>query len=85
MRAGILLLSSVALALAAFIARAASPDDPGAPVAASRYEPVISGTKRYRPVDPLPWGDINQRVTPAPKKTAPPDGKGAAPAPQHEH
>ena len=85
MRAGLLLLSSVALALTAFVARAASPDDPGAPVAANRYRPVISGTKSYRPVEPLPWGDVNRRVMPTPKKTPDPDGKGAAPAPQHKH
>jgi hypothetical protein len=85
MRAGLLILSSLALALTAFMARAASPDDPGAPVAGNRYRPVISGTKSYRPVEPLPWGDVNRRVMPAPKQTAPPTGKGAVPAPQHKH
>ena len=65
---------------------AASPDDPGAVVPASRYSPVISGTKSYRPVEPLPWADVNRRV--APKSEAPPKGKGplpAQPAPQHKH
>jgi hypothetical protein len=56
-------------------AQAASPDDPRARVKANRYSPVTSGTKSYRPVDPLPWGDVNRRV--APKQT--PKGKQEAP------
>jgi hypothetical protein len=59
--------------------QAASPDDPRAPVKANRYEPVISGTKSYRPVEPLPWGDVNRRV--APKQT-PKDKHGAPTQPQ---
>ena len=40
------------------------PDEPGH---ASRftYDPVDKGTRRYRPVDPMPWGDVNRRVAPA--------------------
>ena len=40
------------------------PDEPGH---ASRftYDPVDKGNRRYRPVDPMPWGDVNRRVAPA--------------------
>jgi hypothetical protein len=63
---------------------AATPDDPGANVPPSRYSPVISGTKSYRPVEPLPWADVNRRV--APKSDGPPKEKGAPPAqPAHKH
>lgn len=68
------------------------PDDParGGP---SGYQSTTSGTKSYRPVEPLPWGDINRRVAPPgaldPKKDeAPRNGKPAPPrqpAPQHKH
>ena len=48
---------------------------PDAPIAvpAARYEPIVSGTKSYRPVEPLPWGDINRRVAP---------GKSSSDAPE---
>lgn len=57
-------------------AQAASPDDPRASVKANRYSPVTSGTKSYRPVGPLPWGDVNKRVAPKQK----PKDKQEAPA-----
>ena len=39
------------------------PDEPGhAP--RFTYDPVDKGTRSYRPVDPMPWGDVNQRVAP---------------------
>jgi hypothetical protein len=60
-------------------AQAASPDDPAASVKANRYIPVTSGTKSYRPVEPLPWADVNRRV--APKQT-PKDKQGAPKQPQ---
>jgi hypothetical protein len=63
-------------------AQAASPDDPKAPVKSNRYSPVTSGTKSYRPVEPLPWGDVNRRV--APKQT-PPDKQGAPKQTQPKH
>jgi hypothetical protein len=84
MRAGLLLISSLALAVTAFAAHSASPADPGVPVAPNRYRPVVSGSKSYRPVEPLPWGEVNRRVAPPPKATGP-QGKGAAPAPEHKH
>jgi hypothetical protein len=60
-------------------AQAASPDDPAAPVKANRYSPVTLGTRSYRPVEPLPWGDVNRRVAPRQK---PKDKQGAPPQPQ---
>jgi len=39
------------------------PDEP-VPVPDARYAPVDAGTKSYRPVEPLPWGGVNQRVAP---------------------
>jgi hypothetical protein len=61
---------------------AASPDDPSASTPPTRYGPVTSGSKSYRPVEPLPWGDVNRRVTPQPKQA--PVKKDKAPAmPEH--
>lgn len=45
-------------------ALARDPANPDAGVPPARYSPIISGTKSYRPVDPLPWGDVNRRVMP---------------------
>jgi hypothetical protein len=77
------------LAVAGSLAvHAATPDDPGAPAPPSRYRPVISGTKSYRPVEPLPWGDVNRRVAPKGSDEGSPKGKGSAPAQpgqQHKH
>jgi len=41
----------------------AMPDEPIA-VPATRYVPLGAGVKSYRPVEPMPWGDVNQRVAP---------------------
>ena len=41
----------------------AMPDQPTS-VPSARYAPLGSGTKSYRPVEPMPWGDVNQRVAP---------------------
>ena len=73
------------LALIAHPAHSASPDDPAAPVPSARYQSVISGAKSYRPVEPLPWGDVNRRV--APKEGQGSRGKAQTPeaAPQHKH
>ncbi len=75
MHAVSLLLGGLLVAASAAGGYAASPDDPGASVKANRYSPVTSGTKSYRPVGPLPWGDVNRRV--APKQT--PKDKQRAP------
>jgi hypothetical protein len=62
-----LLLGGFLLTAVAAGGQAASPDDPTARVKANRYSPVTSGTKSYRPVGPLPWGDVNRRVAPKQK------------------
>jgi hypothetical protein len=46
----------------------ALPDKPIA-VPAARYVPLGVGTKSYRPVEPMPWGDVNQRVMPHESKS----------------
>jgi hypothetical protein len=43
----------------------ATPDEPVA-VPGTRYRDVGEGTKSYRPVEPMPWGDANKRVAPKP-------------------
>jgi hypothetical protein len=39
------------------------PDDP-VKVRPLAYEPITKGAKSYRPVEPMPWGDVNRRVAP---------------------
>lgn len=39
------------------------PADPRAGKPTVGYKSVTSGVRGYRPVDPLPWGDINKRVS----------------------
>jgi hypothetical protein len=74
---GQLLLMSVSISPA--LAR--DPANPDAGVAPALYSPVISGTKSYRPVEPLPWGDVNRRVMP---KDAQPDQGKATPKAKDE-
>ena len=38
--------------------------DPAAPVPKTVYKPVTSGTENLKPVEPIPWGKVNQRVAP---------------------
>ena len=45
------------------------PDEPVAS-AGNHYMPVGSGIKSFQPVEPMPWGDVNKRVTPE-QKTMP--------------
>ena len=78
------------LALMAFPAHSASPDDPAVRVPSARYRSVISDAKSFRPVEPLPWGDVNRRV--APKAGTTKEGQGSRgkaqtpeAAPQHKH
>lgn len=47
------------------------PDQPVA-VPEAHYGSVMSGTRSFRPVEPLPWGGVNRRVTPE-QKSAPPE------------
>lgn len=84
-----LLVLLQALALTAIPAHSASPDNPGAPVPSDRYRSVMSGTRSYRPVEPLPWGDVNRRV--GPNKESTKEGQGShgkaqtpEAAPQHK-
>jgi hypothetical protein len=60
--------------LAITLAAGAQPaaDDPSAPVPASTYNPVLKGTKTFKPAEPRPWGDINKRVSPLSKQTEKP-------------
>jgi hypothetical protein len=45
----------------------AMPDEPIA-VPAAPYVPLGAGTKSYRPVEPMPWGDVNRGVAPGEAK-----------------
>ena len=44
------------------------PSDPGARVPAVRYRPTTGGYTSQRPIEPAPWREQNERVTPAPKR-----------------
>lgn len=57
-------------------ALARDPANPDAGVPPARYSPIISGTKSYRPVEPLPWGDVNRRVMPKDAQPSPEPGQG---------
>ncbi|MBS7556096.1 MULTISPECIES: hypothetical protein [Xanthobacteraceae] len=41
-----------------------SPSDASSSVKPLRYAPVTAGTVDYRPVDPKPWIERNERVAP---------------------
>ncbi len=43
------------------------PGDPAAAVPAAPYTSVTAGTTVYRPVEPKPWVEQNERVAPKPK------------------
>ena len=43
------------------------PADPQARVPATPYRAVTSGYESRRPVEPLPWRELNERVTPQEK------------------
>ena len=63
-------------------------------VPSTRYVPIGAGTNSYRPVEPMPWGAVNQRVAPpsavptpnsAPAANTPGASKpDAMPAPPHD-
>jgi hypothetical protein len=44
------------------------PADPSARVPATGYRSTVGGYTSLRPVDPLPWREQNERVTPQPKR-----------------
>jgi hypothetical protein len=43
------------------------PADPAARAPRVDYRPTVGGYKSQRPVEPAPWGEQNEGVTPAPK------------------
>ena len=62
--------------ISAASAVARDPANPDAGIPPARYSPVLSGTHSFRPVAPLPWGDVNRRVMPPDAlKSAPEQGK----------
>ena len=71
--------------ISASSAMARDPANPDAVIPPARYSPVLSGTQSYRPVPPLPWGDVNRRVMPkeAPR-SAPEQGKAVPKAKQEK-
>ncbi len=52
------------------------PDDP-VKVKPSTYVPITSGNQSYRPIDPMPWGDVNRRVAPPGTLPGGPSPRGA--------
>lgn len=59
---------------------ATDPADPAARVPPARYESITAGGKSYRPVEPMPWADVNRRVAPPGSQAAPKDQPGQAPS-----
>jgi hypothetical protein len=49
----------------------ADPADPSARVPATRYQSSLGAYERQRPVEPLPWREQNERVTPQPGRSNP--------------
>ena len=45
----------------------ADPSDPGARAPRVDYRSTLGSYKSQRPVEPAPWGEQNERVTPAPR------------------
>ena len=43
---------------------ARDPSDSREPVPPAAYEPVTAGIRTYRPVEPLPWEELNKRIMP---------------------
>jgi hypothetical protein len=61
------------------------PADPNAPVPPARYAPVIPGTKSYRPVEPVPWGNVNRSVAPPETGKSHPEPKRKSPGQHDQH
>jgi hypothetical protein len=45
-----------------------NPADPSARVPATGYRSVLGSYTSLRPVEPLPWREQNERITPRPKQ-----------------
>lgn len=43
---------------------ARDPANPGSGSSPLEYKRVVRGQQSYQPVEPLPWGEMNRRVTP---------------------
>ena len=44
------------------------PSDPKVRVPAAAYRPILGGYTSQRPVEPAPWRERNERVTPAERR-----------------
>ena len=40
------------------------PSDPSEPIVDAPYRSVLAGTASHKPVAPLPWRELNERVAP---------------------
>jgi hypothetical protein len=60
------------------------PDQPVA-VPPAHYGSVMSGTRSFRPVEPLPWGGVNRRVTPEKQGAPPSSSQPMEGMPGHQH
>ena len=71
MKATMICLLSVAISTQAVAQTptlgARDPSDPDQDVPTVRYQSVTSGAQSFRPIDPLPWRGVNDRVAPKPK------------------
>lgn len=64
-----ILLTAIAVILSAcsrppVIGSGADPSDAPSRIPTMRHMPVLAGTADYRPVDPKPWIESNERVAP---------------------
>jgi hypothetical protein len=85
MRLQTFLLISFAIAGVALPTWGRDPADPNVPVPPARYAPVISGTKSYRPVQPVPWGNVNRSVAPPETGKALSEPKRKSPGQHDQH
>ncbi len=58
--------------------------DEAVAVPAWRYEPIGAGNRSYRPVEPMPWGDINKRVAPPVPESKPAPAEELGPTPEEK-
>jgi hypothetical protein len=85
MRIQKLLLIGFAIVGLALPTWARDPVDPGATVPPARYAPVFYGTKSYRPVEPVPWGNVNRSVAPPETGKALSEPKRKSPGQHDQH
>ncbi len=62
------LLAGCASAPLPVIQSGADPTDPDQTTSQPQYVPVTAGTVDYRPVQPKPWLEQNERVTPGARR-----------------